>query len=32
MDRVYEGGDKPSKWWMCFAKRKFMGIAGVGTY
>ncbi|KAJ3243210.1 subunit of the Arp2/3 complex [Chytriomyces hyalinus] len=28
--KVYEG-DKLSKWWMCFSKRKFMGLAGVGT-
>ena len=23
--RVYEDGDKPSKWWLSFTKRKFMG-------
>ncbi|KAJ3380460.1 Actin- protein 2/3 complex subunit 3 [Entophlyctis sp. JEL0112] len=28
--KVYEG-DKLSKWWMCFSKRKFIGIANVGT-
>eukprot|EP00842_Homolaphlyctis_polyrhiza_P004906 jgi/Hompol1/5416/HPOL_004413-RA len=28
--RIFED-DKPSKWWMCFSKRKFMNIAGVGT-
>ncbi|KAJ3103011.1 AMP deaminase [Phlyctochytrium planicorne] len=28
--KVYDG-DKLSKWWMCFAKRRFMGIAGAGT-
>ncbi|TPX38113.1 hypothetical protein SmJEL517_g00109 [Synchytrium microbalum] len=26
--RVYDG-DKPSKWWMCFAKRKFMNIGSI---
>ena len=30
IQKVY-ADDKPSKWWMCFSKRKFMGIAGVGT-
>jgi len=25
-NRIYEG-DKPSKWWMSFSKRKFMGIS-----
>ncbi|KAJ3251904.1 Actin- protein 2/3 complex subunit 3 [Boothiomyces macroporosus] len=30
IERIYED-DKPSKWWMCFSKRKFMGMAGVGT-
>ncbi|KAI9105887.1 actin-related protein 2/3 complex subunit 3 [Phlyctochytrium arcticum] len=30
--RLYEGGaDRPSKWWMCFSKRKFMGLPSVGT-
>jgi len=24
LDKVFNEGDKPSKWWMCFAKRKFM--------
>jgi len=24
LEKVFEHGDKPSKWWMCFAKRKFM--------
>jgi len=24
LDKVFVEGDKPSKWWMCFAKRKFM--------
>ncbi|KAJ3297070.1 subunit of the Arp2/3 complex [Borealophlyctis nickersoniae] len=28
--KIYEG-DKPSKWWMCFSKRKFMGLPNVGT-
>ncbi|KAL2917204.1 subunit of the Arp2/3 complex [Polyrhizophydium stewartii] len=28
--RIFED-DKPSKWWMCFAKRKFMNLPGVGT-
>ncbi|KAJ3211485.1 AMP deaminase [Dinochytrium kinnereticum] len=28
--KVYEG-DKLSKWWMCFSKRRFMGISGAGT-
>ncbi|EGF80042.1 hypothetical protein BATDEDRAFT_89245 [Batrachochytrium dendrobatidis JAM81] len=28
--RVYEE-DKPSKWWMCFSKRKFMNLPGIGT-
>lgn len=23
-NKVYEFGDKPSKWWLCFAKRRFM--------
>lgn len=23
--RIYEEGDRPSKWWLSFAKRKFMG-------
>jgi hypothetical protein len=33
IERVYEGSsDKPSKWWMCFSKRKFMGMSGVGTF
>ncbi|KAJ1557118.1 subunit of the Arp2/3 complex, partial [Nowakowskiella sp. JEL0078] len=26
--KIYDG-DKPSKWWMSFAKRKFMNIASV---
>jgi len=26
VERVFEGG-KPSKWWLCFAKRKFMDIS-----
>ncbi|CAM0134967.1 subunit of the Arp2/3 complex [Umbelopsis sp. WA50703] len=26
VDRVYVDG-KPSKWWMCFQKRKFMGLS-----
>ncbi|KAI9202934.1 actin-related protein 2/3 complex subunit 3 [Polychytrium aggregatum] len=30
VQRIYED-NKPSKWWMCFAKRKFMNIANVGT-
>ena len=31
--RVYEQGqdDKPSKWWVCFSKRKFMNLPGIGT-
>ncbi|KND01038.1 uncharacterized protein SPPG_04131 [Spizellomyces punctatus DAOM BR117] len=28
--KVYDG-DRPSKWWMCFSKRKFMGLPNVGT-
>ncbi|KAJ3027623.1 subunit of the Arp2/3 complex [Rhizophlyctis rosea] len=28
--RVYDG-DRPSKWWMSFSKRKFMGLPNVGT-
>ncbi|KAJ3192845.1 subunit of the Arp2/3 complex [Irineochytrium annulatum] len=28
--KVYDG-DKLSKWWMCFSKRRFMGLQGVGT-
>ncbi|KAJ3298776.1 Actin- protein 2/3 complex subunit 3 [Rhizoclosmatium sp. JEL0117] len=28
--KIYDG-DKLSKWWMCFSKRKFMGLNGVGT-
>ncbi|KAI8898006.1 actin-related protein 2/3 complex subunit 3 [Globomyces pollinis-pini] len=31
IERIYQD-DKPSKWWMCFAKRKFMGMTGVGTF
>ncbi|KAI8805842.1 actin-related protein 2/3 complex subunit 3 [Cladochytrium replicatum] len=31
--KIYEPaitpGDKPSKWWMCFAKRKFMNLSNV---
>jgi actin related protein 2/3 complex, subunit 3 len=30
IERVYVDGTA-SKWWMCFAKKKFMGISGVGT-
>ena len=30
INRIYEQ-DKPSKWWMCFAKRKFMGLSNCGT-
>ncbi|KAJ3413285.1 Actin- protein 2/3 complex subunit 3 [Chytridiales sp. JEL 0842] len=30
VSKIYDG-DKVSKWWMCFSKRKFMGIANVGT-
>ena len=30
LSRIFED-DKPSKWWMCFSKRKFMGLAGIGT-
>jgi len=26
-DRVFSEGDKPSKWWMCFARRKFMDLS-----
>ncbi|KAJ3021601.1 subunit of the Arp2/3 complex [Thoreauomyces humboldtii] len=29
--KVYNGEDKPSKWWMCFSKRKFMGLPNIGT-
>lgn len=26
--RIYiDGPDRPSKWWLCFSKRKFMGIS-----
>ncbi|KAI8917083.1 hypothetical protein PhCBS80983_g00127 [Powellomyces hirtus] len=28
--KVYDG-DRPSKWWMCFSKRKFMNLPNVGT-
>ncbi|KAI8903568.1 actin-related protein 2/3 complex subunit 3, partial [Gorgonomyces haynaldii] len=28
--RVFED-DKPSKWWLCFTKRKFMNLASCGT-
>ncbi|KAI8917374.1 actin-related protein 2/3 complex subunit 3 [Entophlyctis helioformis] len=28
--RIYEE-DRPSKWWMCFSKRKFMNLPGIGT-
>ena len=24
LEKVFEGSEKPSKWWTCFAKRKFM--------
>ncbi|RUS89752.1 hypothetical protein EGW08_002455 [Elysia chlorotica] len=24
LDKVFDQNDKPSKWWLCFAKRKFM--------
>ncbi len=27
--RLYGPDDKPSKWWTCFAKRKFMGLNGI---
>lgn len=27
----FEDGTTPSKWWMCFSKRKFMNLGGVGT-
>jgi len=33
VDKVYNGGDgKPSKWWLCFAKKKFMdkSLSGPG--
>jgi len=26
-DRVFSESDKPSKWWMCFARRKFMDLS-----
>ncbi|KAJ3129263.1 AMP deaminase [Nowakowskiella sp. JEL0407] len=26
--KIYDG-DKPSKWWLCFAKRKFMNIGNI---
>ena len=29
-EKVYYDGPKPSKWWMCFQKKKFMGISGTG--
>ncbi|KAI8807630.1 actin-related protein 2/3 complex subunit 3 [Cladochytrium replicatum] len=28
-DPAITQGDKPSKWWMCFAKRKFMNLSNV---
>lgn len=30
--KVYEVGGKPSKWWLCFAKKKFMdkSLSGPG--
>ncbi|KAI9009743.1 actin-related protein 2/3 complex subunit 3 [Gaertneriomyces semiglobifer] len=28
--KIYDG-EHPSKWWMCFSKRKFMNIPNVGT-
>ncbi|KAI8816457.1 actin-related protein 2/3 complex subunit 3 [Fimicolochytrium jonesii] len=30
LPKVYDG-DRPSKWWMCFSKRKFMGLPNIGT-
>jgi actin related protein 2/3 complex subunit 3 len=27
----FEDPKLPSKWWMCFSKRKFMNLSGVGT-
>lgn len=27
LNRLYAEGDKPSKWWLSFTKRKFMGKA-----
>lgn len=32
VDRVYGKDDKPSKWWLCFAKKKFMdkSLSGPG--
>jgi actin related protein 2/3 complex subunit 3 len=26
VERVYDGA-QPSKWWMCFSKRKFMNLS-----
>lgn len=31
VNTVYGSGDVPSKWWMCFSKRKFMNLPNVGT-
>jgi len=25
-EKIYNEDSTPSKWWMCFSKRKFMGI------
>ena len=32
VDKVFTEADKPSKWWMCFTKRRFMGksLSGPG--
>ncbi|KAH0413673.1 hypothetical protein KCU90_g16482, partial [Aureobasidium melanogenum] len=27
LNRIYADGDAPSKWWLSFTKRKFMGKA-----
>ena len=31
-EKVYASGDKPSKWWLCFTKRRFMdkSLSGPG--
>lgn len=26
-ERIFSEGDKPSKWWMCFVRRKFMDLS-----
>ncbi|KAI8594121.1 actin-related protein 2/3 complex subunit 3 [Geranomyces variabilis] len=29
--KIYDGKEVPSKWWLCFSKRKFMNLPNVGT-